>query len=503
MGTDKLFDLISRMTRSEKRYFTLSAKKFTDKTSNYLKLFNAINEMEVYDEQKLIKKAKFIKNLNSEKKYLYEALLDNLRSFNKKKFPKTQVTEMILDADFLRTRGLYQQSSRVLQKAKKLAEYHEFHLSLLDINRIERMLQLYVVKKNLAQSIEALGEEWLETYQLVKEEYEYFDFQNKAVYIRNFDRVKNNQKYTINFETTFPGILEIEPASVDSVRVNFRRFLSIISYYTLKNDREHQMAYYAEGLNWMQSNSKLKGILLEPYRIFLINYLDALMVVNEWSIFPKVIAEIKSLPEEDFHQEGFANYALAYYELIYYMNICNFSEAKKLADQFEEIMDKYGGMITVSTQLGFHINIAILYFVLEEFKESLKYFKSIVLSSEKENRQDILRLGRVFEMILYYELEDVESFEPRYRSFVRYFKNLPTSCEFELLVLDHVNKMQKVVKGERSSILMNLQTGLEKLQRESTTAKIAGLEEVLIWIESRITQRSMDKVLQDQIKIND
>ncbi|MFK8104813.1 MAG: hypothetical protein AB8G15_20010, partial [Saprospiraceae bacterium] len=263
------------------------------------------------------------------------------------------------------------------------------------------------------------------------------------------------------------------------------------------------MAYYAKGLNWIQSNPKLKGILLEPYRIFLINYLDALMVVNEWSIFPKVIAEIKSLPEEDFHQEGFASYALAYYELIYYMNICNFSEAKKLADQFSEIMDKYGGMITVSTQLGFQINIAILYFVLEEFKESLKYFEAIVLSSEKENRQDILRLGRVFKMILYYELEDVESFEPRYRSFVRYFKNLPASCEFELLVLDHVNKMQKVVKGERSGILINLQEELEKLQKESITVKIAGLEEVLIWIESRITQRSMDKVLQDQTKIND
>ncbi|MFK8101456.1 MAG: hypothetical protein AB8G15_02980 [Saprospiraceae bacterium] len=498
MGTDKLFDLISRMTRSEKRYFTLSAKKFTDKTSNYLKLFNAINEMEVYDEQKLIKKAKFIKNLNSEKKYLYETLLDNLRSFNKKKFPKTQVTEMILDADFLRRRGLYEQSSRVLQKAKKLAEYHEFHLSLLDINRIERKLQLYVVKKNLAQSIEALGEEWLETYQLVKEEYEYFDFQNKAGYTRNFDHAKINQDYIANFEQTFSNTLELEPESINSVRVNFRRFLSIISYFTFKNDEQNQISFYAKALSWMRSTPQVRVIMLESYRIFLINYLDALTEASQWSIFPDVVKELKSLPEEDFHQEGLASYALVYYELIYYMNICDFVEAKKLANQFDEILEKYQKTVTVSTQLAFQINIAILYFVLEEFKESLKYFKSIVLSSEKENRQDILRLGRMFKVILFHELEDVESFEPRYRSFVRYFRNLPVSCEFELLVLDHVNKMQKVVKTERKPILVSLQKALLLLRDKNIKVTIAGLEEVLIWIISRITNQPIAKILRDQ-----
>ena len=53
-----LFDLIHSMSRNEKRYFTVEAKKSGSKSSNYLRLFNALNAMEEYDEEAAQSQAK-------------------------------------------------------------------------------------------------------------------------------------------------------------------------------------------------------------------------------------------------------------------------------------------------------------------------------------------------------------------------------------------------------------------------------------------------------------
>ena len=52
-----IFSLIHSLTPSEKRYFTLFAQRqVQQRNTNYLKLFDAVNNMEVYDETVLLKK---------------------------------------------------------------------------------------------------------------------------------------------------------------------------------------------------------------------------------------------------------------------------------------------------------------------------------------------------------------------------------------------------------------------------------------------------------------
>ena len=62
----------------------MESKKAGDKTSNHIKLFDAINKMEEYDEDILkrkLKKETFVKHLSAEKRYLYQAILKSIRNF--------------------------------------------------------------------------------------------------------------------------------------------------------------------------------------------------------------------------------------------------------------------------------------------------------------------------------------------------------------------------------------------------------------------------------------
>ncbi len=67
---EDLFQLVQAMSKSEKRYFVLDAKKSGRTDSRYLNLFDAINDMEDYDEEPL--KKRYAANLSSDKAYLNE-----------------------------------------------------------------------------------------------------------------------------------------------------------------------------------------------------------------------------------------------------------------------------------------------------------------------------------------------------------------------------------------------------------------------------------------------
>jgi len=82
-----LYRLIQSMTQSEKRYFNVLVSAHRD-SSDYLKLFKAIDEKKGYDDaavKELLKDEPFIKHLAVKKIHLYQLLLRSLRNFHEGK----------------------------------------------------------------------------------------------------------------------------------------------------------------------------------------------------------------------------------------------------------------------------------------------------------------------------------------------------------------------------------------------------------------------------------
>ena len=148
-GREDLFHLIQSMSKSEKRYFKMESKKAGNKTSNHVKLFDAINNLEEYDEEvlkKKLRKEKFIQHLSAEKRYLYQAVLRSIRNFRGDQSIFAQIKTMVVDANYLLERALYDQAENILDKAQKLAEKIDDTVSLLEIN-VKRQLLSTAHKK--------------------------------------------------------------------------------------------------------------------------------------------------------------------------------------------------------------------------------------------------------------------------------------------------------------------------------------------------------------------
>jgi hypothetical protein len=85
--TDSLFTLIKSLNKTEKGYLKKHSNfHVINDRNNYIKIFDAINAQDVYNEDKLLKKIKnerFIKQFAVAKNYLYDIILESLEAYNK------------------------------------------------------------------------------------------------------------------------------------------------------------------------------------------------------------------------------------------------------------------------------------------------------------------------------------------------------------------------------------------------------------------------------------
>jgi len=100
-----LFEHIKLLSPSEKRYFKLCAAAIGgNEQSSYLKLFDAIDKMEVYDEKLLkeqFKNERFIKQLSVLKNYLQQAIIKSLLHSNGENFPTTKLQLQVATIELL------------------------------------------------------------------------------------------------------------------------------------------------------------------------------------------------------------------------------------------------------------------------------------------------------------------------------------------------------------------------------------------------------------------
>ena len=126
----ELYDLIHSLTKSEKRFFKLhSALQSGEK--NYLRLFDAIHAQSGgYDEAALKKqfaKETFIQHLPSEKNHLYKLILKALRSYHAESSVSGQLKQQVSNIEILYNKSLYEEASKVLVRAKRVAKENERH----------------------------------------------------------------------------------------------------------------------------------------------------------------------------------------------------------------------------------------------------------------------------------------------------------------------------------------------------------------------------------------
>lgn len=112
-GSDELFLLIKSLTPSEKGYFKKYAQRHVSRKSNYLKLFDVLDNMEVYDEP-ILKKG--FKNLAVEKVYLFDMIMNSLMVSDEGDSVAVSIYRDLIKVHLLIKKGLTQRVIKLIDK---------------------------------------------------------------------------------------------------------------------------------------------------------------------------------------------------------------------------------------------------------------------------------------------------------------------------------------------------------------------------------------------------
>lgn len=503
MRPDPLHELIHSLTANERRYFRLHALPGGGQAdSNSMRLFEALLAQGTYDEEAVLRAFEgeaLTRHLSSEKNYLYRLILRSLRAMTDSGNTRLQVQAEIHNAMLLFQRGLYHQCRKLLAKARKLAEGIEYHLALVEILTWERRLWKILADKGRHALAERLIEAQRQSLAQLEETRAYYD-----LYDRMF--LQAQQKFSLRGGTDDPAwqALVSDPllSSPDAAHGFEARH-----FYWLCQAWRHQLEGNAQALfESLTANVALweeHPHLCEEesarYVQTLSNYLHAAGLVERYEEFPRIFDKIRSARTQNRHGDLQVLQSLHYYELLYALNTADWEAAARFRPAIEAFMDTAGARIGTGRRLAFQYNLCILAFILEQYRDALKWVNAILDGAGAEVREDIQYFARILLIILHFELGNVDLMEYLHRSTYRYLYDRAELHPYERLLLEAMHQiLQQPTRERRKAILEQLQTGIAGMMADAPSRP--GMQELRCWIEARLGGRPLREVMAEMIR---
>lgn len=483
---DDLFQLTKAMSRSEKRYFVLDAKKSGRSSSRYLKLFDLLSGMEELDEAKL--KKKFPKNLSSDKAYLYEAILRSMRDYRSSASKAAQVKERLLDARYLHERGLYAQSNTRILEAKKLATELEDNFSLLEIIR-EEQLSLYDRRMKVGvEQIEELQREKDAVLKGVIEELDYIGLYFRlAVEVFGRGVLQGGQSFE-GLKKELPMEL-LERGDLPQSPLAERRFyLSSANFFRLEKDNTKTYHFCEKAVQWWDGYPEIKEEEFYRYvgdvtNLVKVCYTDERLLDKADFWYEKLRKEAKG---RNHHEKKYVFLSLSVANLLNYMNRGDIERTKKLLPEIIAGLEEFG----LKRSLLLMANIIIAYFWLGDYA-SCEHWCGQLLSLKKVGREDIHRVVLLFKLVSLYEQGKIDELESNLRSAERVFRKLKVGANsFDNQVLrKHLKLLFNAPLGEKKKRLLLLKGFLEKTRSGDSKKTPLGLGEFELWVNQKLNPR--------------
>ena len=213
LQTENLMQLIGSLSKAEKRAFKLYVGRFSSSdNAKFIQIFDFIDKSKTYSDVELLKKYKDIKKsqLSNLKAHLYKQLLISLRLQHASSSTDIEIRESIDYARVLYNRGLYNQSLRILERAKANANKFNLDILSLDITFFEKKIESQYITRSIDSRSEALS---LESNQLIDKISESNKYSNLALKLYGLylkvGFVKNEKEFLFvkqYFDSNFPDL---------------------------------------------------------------------------------------------------------------------------------------------------------------------------------------------------------------------------------------------------------------------------------------------------------
>lgn len=493
--SDKLFRLIKSLSSSEKRYFILWAQTKADRQSRYVHLFEEYDNSAEQNDPEVVKKIYPGETVNGKKytelkAYLYDLILKALQAFDEQSSVDYRLRHLLQSVSVLFRRGFYADCRELLGKARRLAFHFENFAILLEILRWEKHIAYALSDMDLlAKEIQRIE---YEEDTCIKQ------LQNLSDYRRLFLKVWTSVKTEaaarredriekIHHLIDNPLLNNFDEARSHMARVLFLRTKTIYHYLTLDYD-----LFYENGLKLIQLQESKPWFLAEnltEYIASLSNFLLACGLLQRYDEVAETLEKFRDL--KPITHDDRVKIQRQYFSGK--LNLCvftgDFEEGRKEMARLDA--ETKGADRAFFESASFQFQFFSIAFGCQEYELALDSINKILGQHKTIERQDLQSLARMLNLLVHFEMGNMELLESLLRSSTRYLKSKNRLFEMEKSFIRFLGKLTKASskKEQTEAFLAEKQQYLA--EAESPVGRILlQYFDFESWIESKISESS-------------
>lgn len=503
-SNDILFQLIHSLEKAEKRNFKLYIKRNSANDNlKVIQLFDALDKLDSYDEAKLLKKLPAVQKqqLANIKTHLYKQILASLRILKSTESLDLQLNELFDWGHILYKKGLFQQSLKILERAKELARSNQKLTFLTQIIALEKRIESLHITRSLPHRAEELSKEALEVSKhidlvtrlsnLVLSLYGWYI---KKGHTRD---EKEEAELTCYFKSHLPQ-------GIGQERGFYERLYLYQSYSWYAFIKKDFLQYYRYAQKWtdlFEEDPSLKRIETGNYIKGLHNLLNAhydLRNHKQFAVTLKILDDFshtKRIQENDnFRVQTFLYLAQA--KINQHFLKGTFREGLSLVPKIEQKLVDDALFIDQHRIMVLYYKIAGLHFGSGDHDTALEYLNKII-HDDLRLRHDLQVYARLLQLLCHYELGNDTLLEYLAKSLHRLMSKMDNRTQLEEEILRFLRRFFFAGGVDKEELKFFLQR-IKPFERNQRQTRVFAYFDIVSWVESKVLHKSLPDIIKQK-----
>ncbi|MEO6328518.1 MAG: hypothetical protein ABIO55_06285 [Ginsengibacter sp.] len=503
--TNALFQLIKSLKKSEKRNFKLYVKRNSGvEDLKIIQLFDALDKMEDYDEELLLKKNPLIKklqlsNLNAS---LYRQVLSSLRLIKDEDNIDLKLHEQMDYARILFNKGLLIQSLQVLDKMKKFAQANNQVTYLMQALFFEKKIEsLYITR-----SIQNRAEQLISEANVVTEKLALItQLSNLSLQLYGW-YIKHGHARTNQDEIDVKNILdEGLPADTSACKSFYEKIYLYQSLCWYSFIRQDFLSYYRYTQKWVDLFEKephMINVETSLYIKAMHNLMGAHFDLRNYEKLTEILHRFEVFSNSDIVTQNENNLI----QTFVYLNTAKlnkhflegtFSEGLQLVSEIEGKLKEYKLYLDRHRVLVFYYKIASLYFGSSDSSKAIDYLNKII-NWKVDLRTDLQCYSRLLHLIAHYELGNYELMEYLIKSVYRFMAKMENLGVVEEEIFAFIRRSFHTSPARIKPELKNLLDKLKEHEHDRFETRAFLYLDIISWLESKIQNIPVQQIIRNK-----
>ena len=501
---EPVFELIRSMSKAEKRNFKLYATRLSgNQQAKFIALFDCLDGMEEYNEKRILQRCPIKKEqLPNMKAHLYKQILVSIRLLEVQHSLHMQLHEQLDFARILYNKGLYQQSSKLLDKAADLALQSEQYTVALDFIELQKKIDTQNTTRGMiskSEKLNRLADTLCDRITRISE-LANISTQLYGLYLQlGYTRTQKDINLIIHVYGQRLSKYENLPEDKLSFTERFYLYQAYAWYHYILHN---MLLCYKNVRHWItlfDEHPQMKRLMFDAYMRGYSRLLDSLFLLRSYKRFAQTL---NTFEHEIAGIENVGDNSRMIALQIHYTHQINksfyegaFNEGIKIIPEVEAFIQRYQNHLDIHHRMLLYYKIACLYFGNGDYDACMSYLKRIISTRDPLIRRDLQCYARILNLICSYESGSDYNIDYQIRAVYVFLDKMNDLQQVQKEMMHFLKRLNSVYASDLKEAFRKLYETLKPYEHHPYERRTFYYLDVLSWLQSKVEGIPVSEVI--------